>query len=270
MDSTQTSVMRFIRSQRHSAILFLLLWSGFAIFEVASDWYSFGSAGWPFSPGRHTAQSAFIFYPWFLLSLAIGILMWRRPHYLDSLRGYAIHAALAVTFSLAHLLIIVASFRVFFPRMLLRSSFGELFIEQFLNWFHFELLVYFAVLFTWRIVLQKESATTVTPRRQRLVGRIDGEVHIATPESIDWIEAANNHVIVHAGERRIRVRETLKSLEARLDPGCFVRVHRSALVNADRLHHIEDAQLVMADGSRVTCSRGGRRALKQLLQASRH
>lgn len=267
VDSSQTSVIGFFRGQRRPALLFLLLWSGFAVFEVVSDWYSLSTAGWPFSLGRYAGQSAFIFYTWFLLSLAIGVLIWLRRSYLDTLRGYLIHAALAVVFGLLHLLNIVASFWFFFPAMLARSSFVDLFIEQFLNWFHFELLVYFAVLFIWQAILQRGAV--VSTGRQRVVGRMDGEVHITAPRNIDWIEGANNHVVVHAGIRQIKVRETLKSLEARLDAERLVRVHRCALINVDRLHHIEGARLVMANGDRVAFSQFGKRTLRQFLSESR-
>jgi DNA-binding LytR/AlgR family response regulator len=77
---------------------------------------------------------------------------------------------------------------------------------------------------------------------------------------IEWLEAAENYVNLHVRGRVYPLRSTMSAIQERLDPQCFVRVHRSHIVNLDFLDQIEpldtgDARLVLKDGSRVPCSR---------------
>jgi two-component system, LytTR family, response regulator len=78
---------------------------------------------------------------------------------------------------------------------------------------------------------------------------------------IDWIEAQNDHAVIHAGTARYRVRGTLAALESRLDAARFARVHRSALVRLDQVRDFEigDARagsaVVLKDGTRLPVSR---------------
>ncbi len=66
----------------------------------------------------------------------------------------------------------------------------------------------------------------------------DGETAVLLPvDAIDWIEAADYYVEIHAGERSYLMRETMQRLQAQLDDR-FVRIHRSRLVNTDRIREI--------------------------------
>jgi two-component system LytT family response regulator len=92
------------------------------------------------------------------------------------------------------------------------------------------------------------------------------------PEEVDWIDAAGNYVRLHAGGRQHLVRETMKSIESRLDPDVFVRVHRSAIVNIDRVATLEpyfhgEYVVVMRDGSKLTSSRSHSGRLRALLKS---
>lgn len=83
------------------------------------------------------------------------------------------------------------------------------------------------------------------------------------------IEAKGNYVEVHSGARHHLVRETMASLEARLDPARFVRVSRSSIVNADRVRELQpmfngDFVVVLRDGTKVAGSRRYRGALERL------
>jgi two-component system LytT family response regulator len=82
---------------------------------------------------------------------------------------------------------------------------------------------------------------------------------------IDWIGADDYYVAVHAGGRRHLLRESMTSLEARLDHARFVRVHRGAMVNIDRIRELRtsngDAMVVLQDGTRLPVSRRRRPAL---------
>jgi len=85
---------------------------------------------------------------------------------------------------------------------------------------------------------------------------------------VDWIEAADNYVRLHAGGARHVLRMTMKELEARLDPASFVRVHRSAIVNLARVAHLEpvpsgDQEIVLKSGQRVVLSRRYRESFER-------
>ena len=89
-------------------------------------------------------------------------------------------------------------------------------------------------------------------------------------EEIDWIEAADNYVEIHAGKQVHLMRETLSNLEQRLQPFHFLRVHRSRLVNAERIKQLHplfhgEYELVLSDGTRITSSRHYRETLQQLI-----
>ena len=94
----------------------------------------------------------------------------------------------------------------------------------------------------------------------RIVIRNAGRVTFLPTNEIDWIEAAGNYVKIYSGKEQHILRETLKNLEARLDPAVFVRVHRSTILNVERIRELQplfhgDCIAILRDGTRVTCSR---------------
>lgn len=104
---------------------------------------------------------------------------------------------------------------------------------------------------------------------KRLAIRGDGRVILVDVDEVDRLEAAGNYVEVHSGARHHLVRETMASLEARLDPARFVRVSRSSIVNADRVRELQpmfngDFVVVLRDGTKVAGSRRYRAAFDML------
>jgi two-component system LytT family response regulator len=97
-------------------------------------------------------------------------------------------------------------------------------------------------------------------RVSRLEVRSCGRTLFVRVEKIDWVGAADNYVELHAGKETHLVRGTMAELEARLDPDLFVRVHRSVLVNLERVSELrplfnKDHVLVLRDGTQLTVSR---------------
>jgi two-component system LytT family response regulator len=91
---------------------------------------------------------------------------------------------------------------------------------------------------------------------------------------VDWIEAARNTVRLHAGQAVHVLREPLTSLESRLDPARFARIHRSTLVNLDRVAEIQpwfsgDGMVVLRTGERLRVSRGYREQFEARLSRGR-
>jgi two-component system LytT family response regulator len=104
---------------------------------------------------------------------------------------------------------------------------------------------------------------------KRLAIKGGGRVILVDVDEVDRLEAAGNYVEVHSGARHHLVRETMASLEARLDPARFVRVSRSSIVNAERVRELQpmfngDFVVVLRDGTRVAGSRRYRAALDML------
>lgn len=69
----------------------------------------------------------------------------------------------------------------------------------------------------------------------RLMIKFKDQIFMVPVHEIDWIEAAGDYVYVHAKSQKHIVRETLASLEQRLDPAQFIRIHRSAIVNVEKI-----------------------------------
>jgi two-component system LytT family response regulator len=104
----------------------------------------------------------------------------------------------------------------------------------------------------------------------RVLVRAEGRTLVVPAGDIDWIETAGNYVRLHAAGRAHLHRETMAALERRLDPSRFVRVHRTALVNVDRVREIQpwfsgDCVLILHGGAKVKLSRGYRRRLEACL-----
>lgn len=106
----------------------------------------------------------------------------------------------------------------------------------------------------------------------RLVIKEDGRVFFLRAEDIDWIEAEGKYVRLHAGKDAYLVREAIGNMEAHLDPKRFARIHRSTIVNIDRIRELEpwfhnEYRVVLRDGTRLMLSRGCRKKLSELLGA---
>ena len=101
----------------------------------------------------------------------------------------------------------------------------------------------------------------------------DGEKEIlVSAENIDWIEAANYYCGLHTNGRTYMLRETITDLNNKLNPRQFVRIHRSSIVNLDRIREIYreghgDGSIVLMDGKKLRMSKVGRQKLAELGRA---
>jgi two-component system LytT family response regulator len=104
----------------------------------------------------------------------------------------------------------------------------------------------------------------------RLVIKSAGRVSFLKTDEIDWIEAADNYVKLHAGSESHLLRETLASIAARLDPEKFLRIHRSTVINVNRLKQLQpwfhgDYVAILEDGTKLNLSRTYRDRVNQVL-----
>jgi two-component system LytT family response regulator len=99
-------------------------------------------------------------------------------------------------------------------------------------------------------------------RPQRLAVRDGTRVHVIPLEKLDYAEAEDDYVALHSGGKSYLKQQTIAGLEALLDPARFVRIHRSTIVNLERVARIEpyakDSRVaILTDGTRLPVSRAG-------------
>jgi len=122
-----------------------------------------------------------------------------------------------------------------------------------------------------RELLRSLSATATPSHVSRFPVRTNGEIYFVRVEDVDWINAEGNYVALHTAGRTHLVRDTIKSLETRLDPAKFMRVHRSAIINVDRLRKLQpyfhgEYVITLQDGATLTSSRSYSERLRALLE----
>jgi two-component system LytT family response regulator len=118
--------------------------------------------------------------------------------------------------------------------------------------------------------LLRASARPPGTPLERVVIRDGAQVHVVSSEKIDYVEAQDDYVAFKTGGRTLLKEQTLGDLEAQLDPRRFVRVHRSYLLNIERLARVElyakDSRIaILTDGTKLPVSRSGYQRLQQLL-----
>ena len=104
----------------------------------------------------------------------------------------------------------------------------------------------------------------------RIVVKTAGHVRFVRVAELDWIEAADYCAKLHAGGKVHVIRESLQTLEQRLDPARFFRVHRSAIVNLDRVRELQpylkgEHLVILEDGTRLKLSRNRKAELEERL-----
>lgn len=133
------------------------------------------------------------------------------------------------------------------------------------------------------VALLGETSSTNTPpagtRREgeyltRLLIKSAGRVFFLKVDEIDWIKADNYYVQLHVGRKAHLLRETMNDLEQRLDPDKFLRIHRSTIVNLDRIqemqpHHNGDYLVILDNGTQLKLSRSRREYIEERLKLSR-
>jgi two-component system LytT family response regulator len=104
----------------------------------------------------------------------------------------------------------------------------------------------------------------------RVIIRDGADVHVLVVSKIDYVEAQDDYVAFHTAGKSLLKEQTLAELETQLDPRRFVRIHRSYLLNIDRLAKVElyakDSRVaILHDGKKLLVSRSGYQRLQQLL-----
>ena len=120
---------------------------------------------------------------------------------------------------------------------------------------------------------EREGAKREEKYLTRLMIKASSRVMLLKVEEIDFIEADGNYAKLHAGRKTHLLREKMNDLEGRLDPARFVRIHRSVIVNLDRIkemhpHFNGDYVVVLEDGRQLRLSRTRREHLEARLRVN--
>ena len=94
----------------------------------------------------------------------------------------------------------------------------------------------------------------------RILVKLDGRMFFVKTTEIDWIEADRNYVRLHVGKTAHTIRERISHLEETLDPRVFARIHRSTIVNLNRVREMQqwfsgDYVVILEEGTRLRLSR---------------
>jgi two-component system LytT family response regulator len=115
-----------------------------------------------------------------------------------------------------------------------------------------------------------QIAPPTTRERERLVVKSDGRMYFVRPTDIDWVEASANYVRLHARGASYQLRESMKGMEERLPPDVYMRIHRSTIVNMDRVRELQpwfhgEYVVILTDGTKLTASRAYAGRLREMM-----
>lgn len=191
---------------------------------------------------------------------------WRTPLF--------VHLIATIAFSLVHVGGMVALRELAYGLMGRGYDFGNLRVEL-LYEFRKDFVTYWFILgiiYLWQHLrflnaARPEAGETEDALLERLIAKKHGREFVINTNDIDWIEASGNYANLHHKDGIFPIRASMNQLESRLDNERFARVHRSFIVNLDRMGEIEptergDYLIRMLDGAAVRFSRRYRSQLK--------
>ncbi|MGA7909051.1 MAG: LytTR family DNA-binding domain-containing protein, partial [Candidatus Sulfotelmatobacter sp.] len=123
---------------------------------------------------------------------------------------------------------------------------------------------------TYRMLDRGGTTLTAPSIDRRLVIKTGGRVVFLDLDEVDWIEAAANYVKVNVGKDSYLLREAISRISEKLDPGRFVRIHRSTIVNICKIKELQPCDsgeyiAILKNGKGLSCSRTYRTQLQQLI-----
>lgn len=226
----------------------------------------------------------------FLLLIPVLVIFtrWFSIHAHDWRRVVIVYVLASIAYSLAHVVLMVGFREAAYWFVADNYSFGpwprELLFEYLKDFRSF--LGNVLVIELYRFVVRRlqgearmldqapgeEAEATGPARPERFLVKMLGREFLVDAKRVEWVQAAGNYANLHVDGRDYPLRSTLSGLEERLDPDRFVRVHRSYLVNLDRVTSIEpldtgDARVHMQGDRIIPCSRSYREALMARLSA---
>lgn len=221
-----------------------------------------------------------------MLALVPAVVWFTRKvplHWDNWRRALVLHALASVVFSVVHVLGMVAIREVVYAAYGAEYDFGpwlqQLFYEYLKDWRSYASMV--VLIEGYRFIrrrLQGEASLLGEPdegppvepveRPERFLVRKLGREFLVAAIDVEWLQAAGNYVNLRVRGHDYPLRCTMATIEERLDPSRFARIHRSYMVNLGQVASIEpldtgDARVHLADGTVLPCSRRHREALRE-------
>lgn len=272
---------------RHKRRNEVLLWAAFFTLQTAANIaviaFDLGRAGLAYPMW---AVSVWEISSAMMLLALVPLLLWFDRHFPLHIgrlgRNVVAHLLLTLPWSVLHVAGMVAIRKAVYLALGRTYEFGPLSTELVYEYLK-DFRAYFALLaliYLYRFVIRRlqgearfvpegnDEPAAVNP--DRFLVKMLGKEFLVRVSDIDWIEAAGNYVTLHVGSKAYMLRETMSGIERRLTESGFARVHRSAIVNLDRVAHIEpfdtgDARAHLTSGQTVSVSRRYRQQLKEQL-----
>lgn len=227
----------------------------------------------PIEPWRPWTWELTSYASWLLfLPLVIAAATMIRPPRFGLLKAAACHLAASAVVSLGHVGAMVGFRMAIYSGRGERYSLGDDLVRALIYEYRKDLVTYVAMVAIFLLIerTMRPSPKAALPRSAedfRLELKDGSRTTWLLPEEVDWAEAAGNYVEVHGKFGTLLHRETLSSLEARLSPYGFVRIHRSRIVRAGAVASIVtkssgDFEVTLVNGSKIGGSRRFRRGLK--------
>ncbi len=115
-----------------------------------------------------------------------------------------------------------------------------------------------------------DSMKETPAKLERLIVKTNGRIIFLRLEEIDWMEAAGNYIKLHVGNESHLVRETMNNLEQQLHPQQFIRIHRSTIINIEKIKELQpyfngEYKVVLKNNTQVILSRGFRENFTKIL-----
>jgi two-component system LytT family response regulator len=121
-----------------------------------------------------------------------------------------------------------------------------------------------------KLPIEVAAARPAAERPQRIVVKDGAKIHVIPLDKLDYVEAQDDYVALHSGGKSYLKQQPIGEIENALDPARFVRIHRSAIVNLERVARIEpygkESRLaILHDGARLPVSRSGYARLMEVM-----
>ena len=218
--------------------------------------------------------------------LVFPLLLWFDHHFTLGgdrwLRNLFAHALFSVAFSVAHVALMYWMRVALFRAVLADTYHWDDWLGEFAYEYLKDVRTYMGILvmvYLYRFVLRRlqgeagflaEEDEPSAPTSDRFLVKKLGREFLVRVDDIDWIESCGNYVNLHVGGRVYPLRETMTRIDERLVPMGFQRVHRSAIVNLDRVAEIKafdsgDGEARLRNDVSVPVSRRFRQALRERL-----
>jgi hypothetical protein len=269
-------------SSRHLWLTVVLVWTLVALFHYVQFYFQHVNQGSTFLWLPTLVEFVANYYSW--VAIAVFVIWLGRRYRFQAQRWHRsllVHLLACVTLALLHLGLVAILLKTFKGFSFKSFTLADFYVYVFLWLFHFEVLMYWAVLglsygFEYYTASQRikasersESHSDASGSRywEKLLIKDNGSTILLRTGQVDWLEAADNYVQVYCGPQSYLLRERMHILERKLDPRCFQRIHRSIIVNLARIQELKrgdkgEYEVVLRDDTHLQVSRRRRDTLR--------